>query len=696
MDMKKTLERLLCAAVSVAILAGICACGGGQAAVDKKTGYGWSHVTDTVKLPGGVLELTAVSRAGTEIAAAGRTDTGGCLYFCGADGGNMRGTALAEGEYIYALSEADGECVWCLSRFLPEKYYEENGLTSTNGLSSDYILSLCDTKGNTLETIPAAALDGYAIAGILKTKSGFICWDSSSVIALCPDGSLSGKAQADGVIVGIYGGADSIIACVDDAKGFKTRIMSLDNARHTLNTIASYNDGKNYSSICDGLNKGGTALINDGTSLLEFNYNEKSAEKLFDWADYLVDGGSVICMLRMDENSFAGCLAGEPCLYLFTRSWEMQDRQELTLATTLSQPQLKAYISYFNSHNKTYRIVLKDYTGKWERLKTEIMAGEGPDILDAASLSIVPDGKNFTDLLPYLKNDAAIDTADFVPGILELMETKGGLYCACDSFDIETIAAEKAVGAKLAGAAGEDWLRLAKDCGGSCRLFSPGITRLEFRDCAYSAVCRYIDWSSGACTIDTESMAQFLELWKALPDTCDPDTADWSEKVLLSPVYVQSPASLESAKSLLGGSLCYVGYPCGAQSGGVVRRGMNLQLAVTNSCADKDGAWQFVRGIYLQDLNDVSYRVNALPIVRTQLEKMLSDAVADGSGTFTQEDADTVMKLIASTRAFSNGDTELRDLVWDEAQAYFSGSCTSAQAAERIQSRVNLYTSEKY
>jgi hypothetical protein len=66
----------------------------------------------------------------------------------------------------------------------------------------------------------------------------------------------------------------------------------------------------------------------------------------------------------------------------------------------------------------------------------------------------------------------------------------------------------------------------------------------------------------------------------------------------------------------------------------------------------------------------------------------------EASFALTQAEVDAVDRLIASAKRFYSEDTEVSNIILEEAAEFFSGRKSALDVANMIQSRVSLYVSE--
>ena len=203
-----------------------------------------------------------------------------------------------------------------------------------------------------------------------------------------------------------------------------------------------------------------------------------------------------------------------------------------------------------------------------------------------------------------------------------------------------------------------------------------------------------------------------------------------SGEQLLLPVYLGDVDSIQLYRELLGGGVTFVGYP--AESGSGSSFAVEGGLSMTAACADKEGAWSFVRQLLLpqEETNGRGYW-GELFVNKKDFDKMVKDAMTpneaiqtddngdpvlgpDGQALrepkdwywisddqeikiyeSTQADYDQLMELYNAVDTFDNRDENVYEIVADDAAAYFAGDKDLDTVVSQIQSRVYLYVNEQ-
>ena len=114
----------------------------------------------------------------------------------------------------------------------------------------------------------------------------------------------------------------------------------------------------------------------------------------------------------------------------------------LHVAAAFHTSELDALVEQFNATHRDCTAVVDYYPeNAYDRLCTEIMAGDGPDVLNLFGLSLPPDSSYLEDLYPYIDADGALDREDFVPTVLSSLEVGGVLRSIPATYAVTTLSA---------------------------------------------------------------------------------------------------------------------------------------------------------------------------------------------------------------------------------------------------------------
>ena len=430
-------------------------------------------------------------------------------------------------------------------------------------------------------------------------------------------------------------------------------------------------------------------------------------------------------------------------------------REELPEKTTLIYASL--YLSYdarrkildFNKRSDQYRIEVRDYAeydtdGRGQmalqKLNTEILAGNVPDILDTNNLPLRQYGAKgiLEDLWPFIDSDPDLGRDALMVRPLEANAQDGKLYEIFNSFSIQTAAGpSKIVGDSLSWTLADLQAALEKMPEG-CSIMGQDDTQESMLRLLMSLnLDQFVDWTTGKCSFDSEDFKAMLEFCRSFPvewdwekqgeDYEDANSRIMNGRQLLSTMNVSDFTwSVQSPAAVFNNEFTFVGFPRENGSAGSYfsfYRG----LAMTSSCADKEGAWSFIRQTLLPQVENGRYYGN-FPINKADFDKVVQQSMGieyetdengkpvldeDGnkipvymgdiwvtndlqvpSRAATQEDVDKVMELYNAVDSMYAYDEKIFDAVKEVASQYFAGDKPLDDTASLIQSKVSLYVNE--
>lgn len=481
----------------------------------------------------------------------------------------------------------------------------------------------------------------------------------------------------------------------------RIELSYLDSDNRELKPITSFDAGTLLSCRGDKL------YFCDGsrTSVFEYDVTADKTTKLFQIADMGISGIGDISVLPYGENDFIACdLETVSLISAQVRG----NRTQLVLAINAQAGRYSRAVLDFNENSEEYEVTIKNYSeypNPQEILGAELAAGNGPDIIDAASFSgdIIRDGVT-VDLMQYLNTDPEISTDDFLQGPLNTMLTSDGkLYAIAPYFYVATLfcRADTAVVQPFVGVS--DAL---ERLGSTDAAFAGTMSRGTFLTLAFCCG----DFES----LDREDIAAILEYAASLPET-----EDYSEEfeniisgrqrfkriTLGSATHIQGMA-LNSFGETDVANISIWGTPFRGGTGVLIPE---MYLAIPEGCANKDAAWEFIKAMLRTDGN----LDNEFPLLIANYEKfrqyaqsLIDDGVKmsyitkEGTGAeyiFENLDYfDLSDQLLDGLSALCDVDATIYPIICQCAEPHFEGSITAEAAADNIISRVNLYINEQY
>lgn len=189
---------------------------------------------------------------------------------------------------------------------------------------------------------------------------------------------------------------------------------------------------------------------------------------------------------------------------------------------------------------------------------------------------------------------------DLVPGILETYMQNNKLYGIPLGYRFETLLGKT----ELAGEASEwttDKMIQMLQARAADEYLLDGLAPQGLLRAVLAAdMGSYVDWEKGECSFDGGRFRRLLELAASIElsfltqEELDEKLADGS--VLLNRVYISSVSDYQSSiDQFAGAAVSCVGFPSG--DGGKAVLYDRMPIGITESCQNKEGAWQFVSSL---------------------------------------------------------------------------------------------------
>ena len=503
------------------------------------------------------------------------------------------------------------------------------------------------------------------------------------------------------------------------AKGFSSQI-ELTNGASGL-----YDGGGDYDFYFD-----------DGSNLTGFML-DGSSKILLNWVGSNIIFSNLNRLTALEDGNFIGWYQDieedeEGYLVLLKKvdPSQVADQTVIVFGGLYLNEQVKKQAVTYNKSQNKYRIVLRDYSGEDDpegRMNADILAGDVPDILD---LSSVPVDKYISkgmllDLYPLIDQDPELKREDFIDNILKALEKDGKLYYISPTFNVSTLAASKKdVGDKKALTI-DDLTELESKHKGS-RAFSS----LSSNSRVLDLLCRnnfdqFIDWTTGKCSFDSEDFVKMLEYAGTYPDeekiNYDDDTDLLKDikdkKTLFMETYGMTFEDVEMYNQVFGEDVAFIGLPSADKGIGI---DVNSMVGIYAKSPNVEGAWDFYRTMLTREyIGSPHNYVSGLPLRKDAYEDQekkvtTTEKYTDDFGNevlplqstwgfesmtidikpLTKEQAQMMRDVIAAADHKVVYNTDLMDIITEEAGAYFSGAKSAKETAGIIQNRVSTYVNE--
>lgn len=496
---------------------------------------------------------------------------------------------------------------------------------------------------------------------------------------------------------------ESIYPCMD--------IVQLDTSDFSFTTLASFDSGRIIG--CDEDN----VYVSDSSTVYRYDIQKGETSVLFttgslgiqiiNWVVPLGDGD----LLGSDTRS------GRPYILRRELTTDKDNRTQIVLGTLNQIRSYEQAVLTFNRVQTEYKIVIRDYSkypDPIQILNTELLAGSGPDILDVSELSadILRSGM-LVDLLPYLEEDPEIDTGDFFPEVFECLKTDGQLLTAVPTYMIYSfVTREDNYPDGIDGL--DEFIAAASEEGDYYRYL---IGREEFLQTAFCSdtfesytetdIANILRFSEALLTeADREELEKVSFLQKDFADRQQRLIDEGKQKMFLRKFGGTDSVIIEELA--LEKPLKPLGLPFAPKNTGLIIPA--IELGITASSDVKEGAWQFIRELYLP-----SYQ-KQLGVMQYPISKSAYDATEQGRydlwatgysvtvlfGDRSEErmvyepmGLSSAREVLTAPYGVYHRNDAVMSLVNSAAEEYYTGKTTAEDAAHVILSKLKIYFSER-
>lgn len=446
-----------------------------------------------------------------------------------------------------------------------------------------------------------------------------------------------------------------------------------------------------------GTTADGDVLVSCTSDGREFVKTADEAD-LFDWSEPGIVSPGYTNLYELGDGSWLLFYRGQTSLELLEEKL-LPPKTTLTLLTDLPRAELYTIVNDFNRTSEEYRVEVIQFGEDGltaELLRTQLIAGEGPDIFAFYDRSSLADlgANSFEDLLVYLDADAEYGRDTLAPELLGAMCAQDKLDWLPYSFGISTFTAPSAYLSEPGFSFDEAKQAAAK---AGLPLFPGWMTRdILWGWMSDFAVGQYMDLETGTCSFDSEDYISLLEECAAAASEFGSDSAALYNSLLQFEL-LQNLIRVSTISDNYGGAYAFVGVPNETTNGSMFSP--DLCFAISSTSGNKDAAWQLVRSC----LSDEHQQMNltSFPASASVLDAMIDDAVENGVHYYEYEyeldeaDAAKLRGLISETQTAQDAYPAVLNIMAEDAAQFFAGQITAEQAAAYTQNRVSTWLAEQ-
>jgi len=484
-------------------------------------------------------------------------------------------------------------------------------------------------------------------------------------------------------------------------------------------------------------------IINDGMNLTAISKETGEEIIILSWIDsgifptgldnvLLLPDRRIMFTTIVREYDETGLISLHTELMILNRTLrdEVIDKTVLSLASFMPHL-LDPAVTEFNRTNASYHIEIigldiDEWTESINDLLSEILAGNGPDMIHTSSLPVFDQWAQqelFVDLYDLIDTDPVLDRSGFIESVLYSLEADGKLFQMAPGFSIKTM-----IG--FPGAAGTvrgwdiDEFKAVIEANPQATLpmgqYYNGLNILLF--IVSNNINSFIDRETGTVYFDTDSFIDLLELVYTVQSKINRSNINVSDSIphsmIISGEQILEVVSLSrfeeytTFEDLFGGDFIFKGFPAETGSGNFLET--NYGIAITTAGEHADGAWEFLRlllseGWQRQTMINKNTVTHYIPTNKTVLEEKLAGAMVGFTNPeviygdivtlarpLTRVNVNNIRDLIDSvSNTPAQPDVPLLDILTEVMQDYFSDDITAHEAASIIQNRVSVYIAKQ-
>ncbi len=578
---------------------------------------------------------------------------------------------------------------------------------------------------------------------VLAVLSG----NKNETVLYSPQGEEISRKEMSGDIIDrsalIYANGDGTLTMIYNDEAYTKRYMaSYDIEAGTLGEQTELPFHDNFGI------RGGTGqdlLLANNMGLYTWSPGDAEPKMLMNSinSDLLADDINMV--LWIDDQHFAAVYhdirtyAQKCACFTYVDPADIPDKKELVLGGSYVGSEIRAKVIQFNQSNSQYRITLKDYsiynspedwTAGQTRLNNDIISGKMPDIMMFTDLNsyrnYVSKGA-LADIGKLLAADPELGGLEYLQNVWDAYSVNGQLYAVIPSFNVQTMVAKKSlVGEPKSWTMADVEAVLATMPQGAAAFGDMTRDGFIYNILSYGGK-DFIDLETGECHFDSQEFIDMLEYAKTLPKESYKEDEDYDyfshenqyreNRSLMRELYISNIEDCKyQIKGYMGEEVSYVGFPTSDSKGSCLGISGSALMISANS-QQQDEAWQFVRQ-FLTEEYQTSSELYSMPVLKSAFLAKAAKATersywTDENGNkeyyddywtingeqvvlepFTQEEVEEICQFIYGVNRTAYYNEEIRNIIIEDAEAFFSGQRSAQEVAGIIQSRAQVYINE--
>jgi len=422
---------------------------------------------------------------------------------------------------------------------------------------------------------------------------------------------------------------------------------------------------------------------------------------------------------------------------ILRRTDVVDEREILTVGgVSVNDRPLIELVRQFNRMSTTHRAVIVDYaeTGEWVgsamRLRTDLITGQGPDIIifnqwgdENDITNALMRGGYLADLNVFLDNDSFLSREDFFENILDVWTNEAGELSLITGAVIPTLFwGPEMMLEGFTDFTHEGYLEFLQSSKDQGVPFPAGLSfiTVEVLRTMLFADDTFVCFKTGEVNFDNNLFIDILNYAKSTLNQHDrlmealqtgeaynPVTLfSRNEQLMTRMPGIMTVKDFRIYDAVVDG-LTPIGEP-NSTSKLAIPIAPIWRIGIRANSQNQEAAWEFIR-LHLQCVNSDSW-IFGFPILRSLFENEVNKEILEGAFSaggfmgmdknieipaFSEERAAVLRYIMESITHEANPEPLIFRIILEEASTFFDGAQTVQDAARIIQSRVSIYISEQ-
>jgi hypothetical protein len=440
---------------------------------------------------------------------------------------------------------------------------------------------------------------------------------------------------------------------------------------------------------------------------------------------------SLLCTVSCEKNNSSSSVDSSPDGNVTTTAPPPEGKTVITVAALHMDQDIQSLINDFNKSNELYTVQVNNYytaddsfeTTSLSNFTSDLLTGKIPDIVIANTQSIdsLRRSEYLADMYPLMESCNGVKKEDFLPNVLESLETDGELNALFNIFRLDTAA----VKASRYGSEYTDWtysqaIEAYNNLPENSDFLFIQMTKFDLWQYMMKNIGRdCIDFENNSCDF-SKNLPEVLEFLLNLPEIEDKrksggnisgnlinDTALVDETTFFG---INSSITELYYMDFNGEDITYTGFPSVNGSGAYAQ--IDTLYAIMDASPNKEGAWEFLSTLFSDTaLKEISLDFRGIPVTESAIHDLAYETKSYIGGsiretfqsiynegeefTMTDEAIGNLIDYIKEVKFYPYYDNQIDSIIKEEYQSVLEGEKSIEECVDILNSRINIFLSEK-